>query len=86
MLKWNGGGNAPSLKTMKKYLIISDTIVKGERVSAGSVVELEESVGRELVGYKKAEEHKEKEVKKVDRSVGLEKSDSPKVSKRKPKK
>lgn len=86
MLKWNGGGNAPSLKTMKKYLIISDTVVKGERVFAGSVVQLEESVGRELTGYGKAEEHHGNEPKKADRSVGLEESEAPKVTKRKGKK
>jgi hypothetical protein len=86
MLKWDGGGNTPTLKIMKKYLITTNTIVKGERVSAGSIVELEESVGRELMGYGKAEEHHGKEPKIADRSVGLEESEAPKVTKRKGKK
>tara|TARA_R100000734_G_scaffold16817_1_gene12967 strand:- start:8098 stop:8352 length:255 start_codon:yes stop_codon:yes gene_type:complete len=84
MLKWNGGSNTPILN-MEKYVILSDCIVKGERKHAGDVVELPKSEGHELVGYGKAEVHKHKEVKKADRSVGLEKSEAPKVSKRKSK-
>ena len=81
MLKWNGGSNTPILN-MKKYLILSDTVANGERVKAGQVVELPEHIGNELIGYHKAEEAPEKKEKKVDRSVGLEKSDAPKVTKR----
>lgn len=85
MLKWNGGGN-PTTFIMKKYLIIQDTVVKGEKVQAGSVVELDEQEGNALVGYNKAELHVAKKTVKADRSVGLEESEAPKVSKRKAKK
>ena len=75
MLKWNGGGN-PTTLIMKKYLIIQDTVVKGEKVQAGSVVELDEQEGNALVGYGKAEIHVEKpKAKQADRSVGLETSE-----------
>jgi len=74
MLKWNGGGNTPTLN-MKKYLITSDTIADGKRVNVGDVVELPENIGRELCGYNKAEVHVAKpKAKKEDRSVGLKTS------------
>ena len=74
MLKWNGGGNTPTLN-MKKYLITSDTIADGKKVNTGDVVELPENIGRELCGYNKAEVHVAKpKAKKEDRSVGLKTS------------
>jgi len=74
MLKWNGGGNTPTLN-MKKYLITKNTVANGQRVNAGDVVKLSESVGYELCSYGKAEVHVEKpKTKKEDRSVGLKTS------------
>lgn len=84
MLKWNGGGNTPILN-MKNYLILKDTMAAGQKVSAGDIVELNEDIGNQLVGYHKAEETtskpKTKSI-KVDRSVGLESSDAPAPKKR----
>jgi len=75
MLKWNGGGNTPTLN-MKKYKILQDTMASGSKVHAGDIVELDEDVGLQLCAYKKAEIHVEKpKAKKVDRSVGLETSE-----------
>jgi hypothetical protein len=81
-MKWNGGSNTPNLN-MKKFLITSDTVAKGQKVHAGDVVELPEDVGHELCAYGKATPHVEKpKAKKVDRSVGLEKSDTKPTKKR----
>jgi hypothetical protein len=85
MLKWNGGSNTP-IFTMKKYLILTDTVANRKKIRAGEVIELSEEEGRSLCSYGKAEVFVEQESKKVDRSVGLEQSDAPKVSKRKAKK
>ena len=85
MLKWNGGSNTP-IFTMKKYLILNDTVAGGKKVRAGDIVELKEDEGHVLCDYGKAHPHIEQKTKKSDRSVGLEKSDAPKVSKRKAKK
>tara|TARA_R110001599_G_scaffold58328_2_gene160811 strand:+ start:135 stop:392 length:258 start_codon:yes stop_codon:yes gene_type:complete len=75
MLKWNGGGNSTILN-MKNYLILKDTMAAGKKVSAGDIVELNEDIGNQLVGYFKAEETTKKPVsKKVDRSVGLKTSE-----------
>jgi hypothetical protein len=75
MLKWNGGGNSTILN-MKNYLILKDTMAAGKKVSAGDIVELNEDIGNQLVGYFKAEETTKKSVsKKVDRSVGLKTSE-----------
>ena len=61
---------------MKNYLILKDTMAAGKKVSAGDIVELNEDIGNQLVGYFKAEETTKKEVsKKVDRSVGLKTSE-----------
>lgn len=74
MLKWNRGGNTPTLN-MKKYLITSDTIANGQKVNAGDVVELPEDIGYQLCSYNKAEVHVAKpKAKKEDRSVGLKTS------------
>jgi hypothetical protein len=74
MLKWNRGGNTPTLN-MKKFLITKDTIAHGKKVFAGDVVELTEQTGHELCSYNKAEIYVEKpKQKKEDRSVGLETS------------
>ena len=82
MLKWNRGGNTPTLN-MKNYLILKDTMAAGKKVSAGDIVELNEDVGNQLVGYHKAEETTSKpKTTKVDRSVGLESSDVPTPKKR----
>ena len=82
MLKWNGGSNTPNLN-MKKYLITKNTVANGQRVNAGDVVELSESVGYELCGYGKAEVCVEKpKPKKTERSVGLETSEVKPVKKR----
>ena len=75
MLKWNGGSNTPNLN-MKNFLILRDTVAKGQRVKAGDIVELPEDIGYELCAYGKAEPHAGKaKPKKADRSVGLEKSE-----------
>ena len=74
MLKWNGGGNTPTLN-MKKYKILQDTMAGGSKVNAGDIVELTESEGHSLCGYNKAEVHVSKpKSQKEDRSVGLETS------------
>jgi len=75
MLKWNRGGNAPSLN-MKKYTILQDTVASGSKVYAGDIVELNDPEGHSLCAYNKAEIHVEKpEAKKTERSVGLETSE-----------
>ena len=85
MLKWNGGGNTPTLN-MKKYTILQDTIANGVKVLAGEVVELSEDIGLQLCAYKKAEIYVEKPKAKItERSVGLETSEV-KVSKKRAKK
>ena len=85
MLKWNGGGNPTNLN-MKNYLILKDTMASGQKVVAGDVVELNEDVGNQLVGYNKAEETTKKiKAKKSNRSVGLETSEV-KVPKKRAKK
>ena len=65
-----------------KYLILSDTVANKEKVKAGDVVELPVDEGRSLIGYGKAEEYKGEPKKETDRSVGLEKSETPKPKKR----
>ena len=50
MLKWNGGGNTPTLN-MKKYKILQDTMAGGSKVNAGDIVELTESEGHSLCGH-----------------------------------
>ena len=65
-----------------KYLILQNTIANKEKVKAGDVVELSIDEGRSLVGYGKAEEYKGKPKKETNRSVGLEKSETPKPKKR----
>jgi hypothetical protein len=68
---------------MKKYLILSDTLADNKKVKAGDVIELSEAEGNILIGYKKAEIATVKETKKKsDRSVGLEKSETPTLKKR----
>ena len=75
MLTWNGGSNPPNLN-MKNFLILRDTVAKGQRVKAGDIVELPEDIGYELCAYGKAEPHAGKaKPKKTDRSVGLKKSE-----------
>jgi len=82
MMKWNGGSNTPNLN-MKKYLIIKDTVADGKRVYAGDVLEISEDIGHQLIAYKKAEAYVDKpKAKKVDRSVGLEKSDTKPIKKK----
>jgi len=79
-----GGLTATHLKKGEsmKYLILRDTVVKGDRVSAGDVVDIDIDLGRQLIGYGKAEENKSKQKKETNRSVGLEKSETPKPKKR----
>lgn len=48
----------------------------GQKVVAGDIVELNEDIGNQLVGYHKAEETSKKpKAKKSNRSVGLETSE-----------
>ena len=55
----------------------------GKKVSAGDIVELNEDIGNQLVGYYKAEETTKKYVsKQVDRSVGLDSSETKTLKKR----
>ena len=85
MLKWNGGGNTPTLN-MKKYKILQDTMANGSKVHAGDIVELNESEGHTLCAYQKAEIHVAKpKAKTTERSVGLETSEV-KVPKKRAKK
>ena len=66
-----------------KYLILQDTVANKEKVKAGDIVELSDEEGNTLIGYKKAELSTVKETKKkTDRSVGLEKSETPSPKKR----
>jgi hypothetical protein len=82
MLKWNGGGNTPTLN-MKKYKILQDTMAGGSKVHVGDIVELNEVEGHSLCGYQKAEVCVEKpKPKKTERSVGLETSEVKPVKKR----
>lgn len=82
MMKWNGGSNTPNLN-MKKFLITSDTVANGQKVYTGDIVEINEDIGKELCAYNKATPYIEKpKAKKVDRSVGLEKSDTKPTKKR----
>ena len=68
---------------MKKFLIIKDTVANGKKVHAGDIVELADNIGNELCAYGKATPYVEKpKAKKVDRSVGLEKSDTKPTKKR----
>lgn len=70
-------------ENMKKYLILSDTLADNKKVKAGDVVELTDEEGNTLIGYKKAELSTKKESKKEsNRSVGLEKSETPSPKKR----
>ena len=74
MLKWNGGGNTPTLN-MKKYKMLQDTMAGGSKVHAGDIVELNEVEGHTLCAYHKAEIHVAKpKAKKEDRSVCLKTS------------
>jgi len=80
----NGGVKSPTFsKEMKKYLILRDTIANKERVRAGDIVELDDATAYQLISCKKAELYKEQpKPKKTNRSVGLKKSDTPKIKKR----
>ena len=69
--------------TKMKVLILRDTIADGKKVSAGDVIELSNDTANTLISYGKAEVSEGKVSEKKDRSVGLEKSETPKVTKRK---
>jgi hypothetical protein len=66
-----------------KVLILRDTVADGKKVSAGDVVEINNDTANTLISYGKAEASDGKVSEKKDRSVGLEKSEQPKVTKRK---
>ena len=66
-----------------KYLILKDTVANGGKVSAGDTIELDLDQGNILVGLGKAELAEGKAAEKKDRSIGLEKSEAPKITKRK---
>jgi hypothetical protein len=82
-----GGLKLPFAKKVKimKYTILKDTVASGKKVSAGDVVELSEDEGKVLESYGKAVKGGESKSEKKDRSVGLETSEKPKVTKRKSK-
>jgi len=82
-----GGVKSPFAKKEKimKYTILRDTVAGGKKVSAGDVVELSEEEGNILESYGKAAKGGESKSEKKDRSVGLESSEKPKVTKRKSK-
>ena len=69
-------------KNTMKILILSNTVVNNEKVKSGDVVDVEVAEARALIGYGKAEEFKGKPKKETNRSVGLEKSETPKPKKR----
>ena len=63
--------------------LLYNLVLDNKKVKAGDIVELSDEEGNTLIGYKKAELSTVKETKKkTDRSVGLEKSETPSPKKR----
>ena len=86
-LKWNGGGfDRPQPQQevkMANYLILKSCVAGGAARNAGEIVELSEQEGKSLSAMGRVQVAPERAAPAVaDRSVGLEASDAPKVSKR----
>ena len=68
---------------MANYLILKSCMAGGAARSAGEIVELSEQEGKSLLAMGRVQVAPERAAPAVaDRSIGLEVSDAPKVSKR----
>lgn len=86
MMKWNGGGagRPQSQEGVKMaYLVLKSCVAGGNACSAGDVVELSEQEGRNLTAMGRVQKVSVSDVQPADRSVALETSDAPKLTKRK---
>jgi hypothetical protein len=86
-LKWNGGGfgrpQPQQEAKMANYLILKSCVAGGVGRNAGEIVELSEQEGKSLSAMGRVQVAPERAAPAVaDRSVGLQVSDAPKVSKR----
>ena len=86
MMKWNGGGagRPQSQQGVKmSYLVLKSCVAGGNACSAGDVVELSEQEGKSLTAMGRVQKVSVSEAAPADRSVALETSDAPKLTKRK---
>lgn len=86
MMKWNGGGagRPQSQEGVKMaYLVLKSCVAGGNACSAGDVIELSEQEGRNLTAMGRVQKVSVSEAAPADRSVALETSDAPKLTKRK---
>lgn len=86
MMKWNGGGagRPQSQEGVKmSYLVLKGCVAGGQSRSAGDVVELSEQEGKSLTAMGRVQEVSVSDAAPADRSVALETSDAPKLTKRK---
>jgi hypothetical protein len=86
-LKWNGGGfDRPQPQQeakMANYLILKSCVAGGAARNAGEIVELSEQESKSLLAMGRVQVAEDRVVPAAaDRSVGLEASNAPKVSKR----
>lgn len=86
VLKWNGGGYGrpqPSSGVKMSYLILKSCVAGGVARTAGEIVELSDAEGKSLTAMGRVQQMADTvPQEKMDRSVGLDASDAPKVSKR----
>ena len=86
MMKWNGGGagRPQSQEGVKmSYLVLKGCVAGGQSRPAGDVVELSEQEGKSLTAMGRVQEVSVSDSALADRSVALETSDAPKLTKRK---
>jgi len=86
MMKWNGGGSGrPQSQEGAKmsYLVLKGCVAGGESRSVGDVIELTQQEGKSLTAMGRVQEVEVSEEATADRSVALETSDAPKLTKRK---
>ena len=86
MMKWNrgGAGRPQSQQGVKmSYLFLKSCVAGGNACSAGDVVELSEQEGKTLMAMGRVQKVSVSEAAPADRSVALETSDAPKLTKRK---
>jgi hypothetical protein len=86
MMKWNGGGlgRPQSQQGVKmSYLVLKGCVAGGQSRTAGDVVELSDREGRTLTAMGRVQEVTVTKEAPADRSVALETSDAPKLTKRK---
>lgn len=86
-LKWNGGGfDRPQPQEevkMANYLVLKSCVAGGMARNAGDVVELSDQEGKSLSNMGRVQISEDRVVPVVaDRSVGLQVSNAPKISKR----